>query len=110
MDYYFNRARKMQNLPKPDSLSISMSLTLFFFFLLFPCLVIILQLENNQAAKGYAEAIIDADEIALAASPSGTAHAIVNVDPIRTTFLLGCQDSIVNYNNSTTDFNVWNDL
>jgi hypothetical protein len=73
-------------------------------------LCIILQLENNEAKEGYAEVIIGADEVALAASPSGTAHAIINMDPMRSTYLLGCQDSIVNYNSSATDFNVWKDL
>lgn len=68
-----------------------------------------LQLENSRVDKGYAEVIIGADEVAVATSPSGTAHVIVNVDPLRSTFLLGCQDSIVNYNNST-DYNVWKDL
>lgn len=53
--------------------------------------------------------IIGADEVAVAASPSGTAHAIVNMDPVRSTFLLGCQDSLVNKKNSTY-FKVWKDL
>ena len=70
-----------------------------------------LQLENSQVVgKGYAEVIIDADEVAIAASPSGTAHALVNVDPIRSSYFIGCQDSIVNYSSSSTDFNVWKDL
>ncbi|PKI34945.1 uncharacterized protein LOC116195235 [Punica granatum] len=60
--------------------------------------------------KAYAEVVVGADEVAVAASPRGTAHALVNVDPIRTTFFLGCQDSIVNYSSSGTDFNVWKDL
>ncbi|PON89755.1 RmlC-type cupin [Trema orientale] len=68
------------------------------------------RLENRQADKGYAEVMIGADEVAVAVSPSGTAHAIINMDPIRTAFLLGCQDSIINYNSSATDFNVWKDL
>ncbi|CAO2822392.1 unnamed protein product [Amaranthus hypochondriacus] len=69
------------------------------------------RLENNQVTdKGYAEVIIGADEVAVAASPSGTAHVLVNVDPIKTAFLLGCQDEIVNYNSSNTAFNIWNDL
>ncbi|EXC30771.1 hypothetical protein L484_027946 [Morus notabilis] len=67
------------------------------------------RLENSRVDKGYAEVIIGADEVAVATSPSGTAHVIVNMDPLRSTFLLGCQDSIVNYNNST-DYNVWKDL
>ncbi|XP_030968541.1 uncharacterized protein LOC115989033 [Quercus lobata] len=36
------------------------------------------RLENSQVVgEGYAEVIIDADEVAVAASPSGTAHALV---------------------------------
>lgn len=70
-----------------------------------------MQLENSKVVgKAYAEVVVGADEVAVAASPSGTAHALVNLDPIRTTFFLGCQDSIVNYTNSGTDFNVWKDL
>lgn len=81
------------------------SLILFFFS------INQLQLENNQIVdKGYAEVIVGADEVAVAASPSGVAHALVNVDPIRSTFFLGCQDSMINYNSSATDFSVWKDL
>lgn len=70
-----------------------------------------LQLENSQVVdKGYAEVVVGADEVAVAASPSGTAHALVNIDPLRSTFFIGCQDSIVDYNSSTSDFNVWKDL
>lgn len=70
-----------------------------------------MQLENSEVGdKGYAEVIIGADEVAVVASPKGTAHALVNIDPIRTTFLLGCQDDIINYNSSTSDFKVWKDL
>lgn len=68
------------------------------------------RLENNGVDKGYAEVTIGAGEVGVAASPSGTAHALVNIDPSRTTFFLGCQDSILNYNDSTTDFSVWKDL
>ncbi|KAJ8437400.1 hypothetical protein Cgig2_020419 [Carnegiea gigantea] len=69
------------------------------------------RVENRQVAgNGYAEVIIGADEVAVAASPSGTAHALVNIDPVRTAYLLGCQDSIVNYNSSSTAFNIWKDL
>ena len=54
-------------------------------------------MENSQVVgKGYAKVIIDADDVAVAASPSGTAHALVNVDPIRSSYFIGCQDSIVN--------------
>lgn len=70
-----------------------------------------LQLENSQVVdKGYAEVVVGADEVAIAASPSGTAHALVNLDRFRSTFFLGCQDGLVDYNSSTTDFNVWKDL
>lgn len=69
------------------------------------------RLENHQVPeKGYAEVIIGANEVAVAASPSGTAHALINIDPIRTAFFMGCQDSIINYNSSATDFKVWKDL
>lgn len=71
---------------------------------------IYLQLENTLVEKGYAEVIVGADEVAVAASPSGTAHALVNIDPLRSTFFMGCQDSSINYNDSTSDFNVWKDV
>ncbi|KAJ6408456.1 hypothetical protein OIU84_011717 [Salix udensis] len=52
------------------------------------------RLENNQIVdKGYAEVIVSADEVAVAASPSGTAHAIVNMDRAHTAYILGCQDT-----------------
>ena len=70
-----------------------------------------LQLENSEVAgKRYAEVIIGADEVAVVTSPSGTGHALVNVDPVRTAFRLGCQDGIVNLNSSSTVFNIWSDL
>lgn len=69
------------------------------------------RLENSEVGdKGYAEVIIGADEVAVAASPRGTAHALINIDPLRTTLFLGCQDGIINYNSSTSDFKVWEDL
>ncbi|XP_071911878.1 uncharacterized protein [Coffea arabica] len=68
------------------------------------------RLENNLVDKGYAEVIVGADEVAVAASPSGKAHALVNLDALRSTFFLGCQDNIINYNDSTSDFNVWKDI
>lgn len=68
------------------------------------------RLENKAVDRGYAEVTIGADEVAVAASPHGTAHALVNVDTARSTFFLGCQDSIISYSNSTSDFNVWKDL
>ncbi|GFY98111.1 leucine-rich repeat (LRR) family protein [Actinidia rufa] len=69
-----------------------------------------LQLENNGVDRGHAVVTIGADEVAVAASPRGTAHALVNVDSVRSTFFMGCQDSIIDYSNSTSDFNVWKDL
>lgn len=70
-----------------------------------------MQLENSKVAdKGYGEVIIGADEVAVAASPSGTAHALVNIDPVRSTFFLGCQDSVIDYNGTSNDYNVWKDL
>ncbi|GMY19934.1 hypothetical protein FCV25MIE_15173 [Fagus crenata] len=69
------------------------------------------RLENSQVVdKGYAEVIIGADEVAVSTSPSGTAHALINMDPIRSSYFIGCQDSIVNYSSSSNDFNVWKDL
>ncbi|XP_038882191.1 uncharacterized protein LOC120073413 [Benincasa hispida] len=69
------------------------------------------RLENSKVGdKGYAEVIIGADEVAVAASPRGTAHALINMDPVRTTLFLGCQDGSINYNSSTSDFKVWKDL
>ncbi|KAJ4896021.1 Uncharacterized protein Rs2_22815 [Raphanus sativus] len=67
------------------------------------------RLENHNVEKGYAEVLIGEDEVAVAVSPSGTAHAIVNVDPVRSTFLIGCQDSNL-HNSSTSDYKVWKDL
>ncbi|KAL5994811.1 hypothetical protein ACLOJK_024868 [Asimina triloba] len=66
--------------------------------------------ETSMAERGYKEVIIGAEEVAVAASRSGTAHALINIDHVRSTFFLGCQDSIITYNSSTTDFNVWKDL
>lgn len=69
------------------------------------------RLENPHIeGKRYAEASIRADEVAIAASPSGTAHALINKDPVRTTYFLGCQDSIIENNSSSTDYKVWEDL
>ncbi|KAL0919734.1 hypothetical protein M5K25_011851 [Dendrobium thyrsiflorum] len=69
------------------------------------------RLENPHIeGKGYAEVSVGAGEVAVAASPSGTAHALINTDPVRATFFLGCQDSIIDNNSSTTDYKVWEDL
>ncbi|XP_034225384.1 uncharacterized protein LOC117635149 isoform X1 [Prunus dulcis] len=69
------------------------------------------RLENHQVdGNGYAEVTIGADEVAVAGSPSGTAHALINIDPVRSSYFIGCQDNIINYNSSSTDFNVWKNL
>ncbi|TYG37033.1 hypothetical protein ES288_D13G109700v1 [Gossypium darwinii] len=48
------------------------------------------RLENNQMdGRGYAEVTIGEDEVVVAASPSGTAHALVNVDALRNTYFVG---------------------
>lgn len=69
-----------------------------------------LQLEDKELAKGYSEVTVGTDEVAVVASPSGSAHALMNVDTIRSTFFVGCQDVVVKYNGSATDFRVWKDL
>ncbi|KAG8472952.1 hypothetical protein CXB51_035058 [Gossypium anomalum] len=64
-------------------------------------------LENNQMdGRGYAEVTIGEDEVVVAASPSGTAHALVNVDAFRKTYFVGCQDGMMKSNSSNTDFNL----
>ncbi|RZB47586.1 uncharacterized protein LOC114398933 [Glycine soja] len=68
------------------------------------------RMENNDEDDGYAEVILGRDEIAVAASPVHKAHALVNIDSIRSIFFIGCQDNVVSYNASSTDFNVWKDL
>ncbi|KAL8460131.1 hypothetical protein ACS0TY_031877 [Phlomoides rotata] len=70
----------------------------------------VLRLEDKELTNGYSEVTVGPDEVAVAASPSGSAHALVNTDTRRSTFFVGCQDSVVNYTGSTTDFNVWKDL
>lgn len=69
------------------------------------------RVENSEVTDiGYAEVTIGRDEVVVAASPAHTAHALVNIDPVRSAYFIGCQDSIINYNASSTDFNVWKDL
>ncbi|CAK8542974.1 unnamed protein product [Lathyrus sativus] len=69
------------------------------------------RVENSAVTDiGYAEVTIARDEVIVAASPAHTAHALVNIDPVRSAFFIGCQDSTINYNASSTDFNVWKDL
>ncbi|KQK10248.1 uncharacterized protein LOC100824167 [Brachypodium distachyon] len=68
------------------------------------------RLENADIKdKGYGEAMIAADEVAVVASAKSTAHALINMD-VRPTFFLGCQDTPVNPNSSNTDYKVWKDL
>lgn len=67
------------------------------------------RLENPAVEKGYAQTTIGSDEVAVVASHVGTAHALVNVDPTRTTFFLGCQDHEPT-SNSSSDYKVWKDL
>ncbi|KAJ6822459.1 uncharacterized protein M6B38_389180 [Iris pallida] len=69
------------------------------------------RLENgNVQGDGYAEVGFSSSEVIVAASPAGTAHALINVDRVRTSFFLGCQDSVIDNNSSTTDYKVWKDL
>ncbi|KAG5053603.1 hypothetical protein JHK85_006113 [Glycine max] len=68
------------------------------------------RLENKDEDNGYAEVMLGRDEIAVAASPVHKAHALVNIDSIRSIFFIGCQDNVISYNASSTDFNVWKDL
>ncbi|KAG9134859.1 hypothetical protein Leryth_001165 [Lithospermum erythrorhizon] len=68
------------------------------------------RLENPAVEKGYAQTTIGRDEVAVVASPVGTAHALVNVDLDRTTFFLGCQDHGVGSNTSASDYKIWKDL
>lgn len=68
------------------------------------------RLENADIKdKGYGEAMIAADEVAIVASARSTAHALINMD-VRPTFFLGCQDTLINPNSSNTDYKVWKDL
>ncbi|CAN8254332.1 unnamed protein product [Cochlearia groenlandica] len=68
------------------------------------------RLENHKVKKGFAEVVIGEEQVAVAVSPSGTAHALINVDTVRSTFFIGCQDSSNMHNSSSSDYKVWNDL
>nr|XP_043609348.1 uncharacterized protein LOC122581235 [Erigeron canadensis] len=68
------------------------------------------RMENRLVEKGYAQVMLSADDVAVAISPAGTAHALVNMDSTRSSFIIGCQDSVISYNNSSSDFGVWEDL
>ncbi|KAI3791979.1 hypothetical protein L2E82_05847 [Cichorium intybus] len=68
------------------------------------------RLENNALGRGFAQVTLAADEVAVAVSPSGTAHALLNMDSTKSTYIIGCQDCVNHHNNSDTDFKVWGDL
>ncbi|MFS8005299.1 putative rmlC-like cupin domain superfamily, rmlC-like jelly roll protein [Helianthus anomalus] len=70
----------------------------------------VFRVENHGLEKGYAQVTLEADDVAIAVSPKGTAHALVNVDSSRTTYIVGCQDRVISYNSSNSDFRVWDDL
>ncbi|KAD4384494.1 hypothetical protein E3N88_24662 [Mikania micrantha] len=70
----------------------------------------VFRLENSGFEKGYAQVTVGGDEVAVAVSPSGSAHALVNMDSTRSTFIVGCQDRVITHNNSNSDFNVLEDL
>ncbi|CAN0910229.1 hypothetical protein LINGRAHAP2_LOCUS26177 [Linum grandiflorum] len=68
------------------------------------------RLENHQIVDtGYAEVMVEGDEVAVATSPSGKAHALVNTDLSRSTFIIGCQDCR-NGSSNNTDYKVWPDF
>ncbi|CAN6930374.1 unnamed protein product [Brassica oleracea] len=55
-----------------------------------------LDLENHKVRKGYCRGVdTGEDETAVAVNSNGMAHALVNVDPVRSTFFIGCQDSSI---------------
>ncbi|XP_071727811.1 uncharacterized protein [Rutidosis leptorrhynchoides] len=68
------------------------------------------RLENNGNRKGYAQVTLSENDVAVAVSPAGTAHALVNLDSTKSTFIIGCQDKVITYDKSSSDFNVWDDL
>ncbi|GKD89856.1 RmlC-type cupin [Tanacetum coccineum] len=68
------------------------------------------RLENKASEKGFARVLVGVEDVAVAVSPAGTAHALINVDETRSTFIIGCQDSVISYDKSSSDFGVWDDL
>nr|GFB22517.1 RmlC-type cupin [Tanacetum cinerariifolium] len=68
------------------------------------------RLENRASEKGFAQVLVGVEDVAMAVSPAGTAHALINVDETRSTFIIGCQDSVISYDKSSSDFGVWDDL
>ncbi|XP_076959739.1 uncharacterized protein LOC143635912 [Bidens hawaiensis] len=71
---------------------------------------VVFRLENVGVEKGFAQVTIEPDDVVVAVSPAGRAHALVNVDSVRTAFIIGCQDRVGSYNKSSSDFKVWDDL
>eukprot|EP00252_Welwitschia_mirabilis_P020334 TRINITY_DN4961_c0_g1_i2.p1 TRINITY_DN4961_c0_g1~~TRINITY_DN4961_c0_g1_i2.p1 ORF type:complete len:229 (+),score=20.16 TRINITY_DN4961_c0_g1_i2:124-810(+) len=69
----------------------------------------IFRFEEDDEKKDYGEVLVEADEVALAVSPSQRAHALINIDEKHSTYLLGCQDAVISPGQDT-DFHVWNDL
>ena len=65
------------------------------------------RLENKGLEKGFAQVLVGVEDVAVAVSPAGTAHALISVDETRSTFIIGCQDSVISYVKSSSDFGVW---
>ncbi|GLJ43873.1 hypothetical protein SUGI_0914560 [Cryptomeria japonica] len=70
----------------------------------------IFRFEDGGSEKGYGEVLVGAEDVLVANSPQGRAHALANVDHIRSTYFLGCQDAILNSSNPDTEYRVWKDL
>ncbi|XP_024520830.1 uncharacterized protein LOC112342763 [Selaginella moellendorffii] len=68
------------------------------------------RLENAFMDNGYAQAVVGAGEVSIAAAPAGRAHALANIDRHKTLFFLACQDALFNPENPMTDFRIWDDL
>lgn len=66
--------------------------------------------EDGGREKGYGEVLVGAEDIVVATSPKGRAHALANLDHIHSTYFLGCQDALLNASNPETDFHIWKDL
>nr|ADE77103.1 unknown [Picea sitchensis] len=66
--------------------------------------------EDSGREKGYGEVLVGAEDVVVATSPRGRAHALANVDHTHSTYFLGCQDAVLNFSNPDTDFHIWKDL
>ncbi|CAI5459154.1 unnamed protein product [Closterium sp. Yama58-4] len=66
--------------------------------------------ENRDVAKGFAEVILTADDVAVMACPAMSAHAVVNIDTSRSAYLMACQDGLHDPNDPRSDYAVWSDL